>query len=315
VKLSEALAEFDRALVGEVKDSTRQWYLFLLSTLPAVLGDIDICDVDASALRRWRLDLFNRTTKTGRPYSADSKNNFLKVAKRFFKWAKAEKLIKSNPTKRLKYIPLGDREPRNFSLDDFKLLLNELAKTGKLRNLLIPLFLLGTGCRIGGLCGLRLGDIDMAGNRAYVREKGKGHDGKGRWVYLDDVVRHTLYLYLATERPKVECDALLVGKKGQALATRSAWYILRNAAKKAGIKAPMNPHSFRHTAAKLWLESGASLSAVSAMLGHSSIQVTDKYYTRYSKDELKAIHGRVSPVDSLVLDSTLLDNELSKVTR
>jgi hypothetical protein len=35
VKLSEALAEFDLALIGEVKDSTRQWYLFLLTLTPA----------------------------------------------------------------------------------------------------------------------------------------------------------------------------------------------------------------------------------------------------------------------------------------
>jgi integrase len=46
-------------------------------------------------------------------------------------------------------------------------------------------------------------------------------------------------------------------------------------------------HSFRHTFAKIALESGAQLAWLSRHLGHSSMQVTDGIYGHYEASERK----------------------------
>ena len=54
-------------------------------------------------------------------------------------------------------------------------------------------------------------------------------------------------------------------------------YIVKAAAKKAGIGAHISPHSLRHAHASHAIENGASIALVSATLGHSDLKVTSVY--------------------------------------
>jgi integrase len=53
-------------------------------------------------------------------------------------------------------------------------------------------------------------------------------------------------------------------------------------------------HSFRHTHARIWLEKGHSLYSLSRRLGHSGVQVTEKYghwASEAAKKEAAALEG------------------------
>lgn len=61
----------------------------------------------------------------------------------------------------------------------------------------------------------------------------------------------------------------------------------------------MNPHLGRHSFGSVLLEVGFSMQAVSSMMGHSSIQTTERFYAKVSQDmitrELNAINQKLPP--------------------
>jgi integrase len=46
-------------------------------------------------------------------------------------------------------------------------------------------------------------------------------------------------------------------------------------------------HSLRHTYARLWIEAGGNIYALSAQLGHSSVKVTTDRYGHFSREASK----------------------------
>jgi len=62
---------------------------------------------------------------------------------------------------------------------------------------------------------------------------------------------------------------------------------LKRYGKIAGLKKPISPHVFRHTAAVWMAEAGVSMSEISQYLGHSNTAITERVYARYSPDYLR----------------------------
>ena len=85
--------------------------------------------------------------------------------------------------------------------------------------------------------------------------------------------------------------------------SRSEMYgMLDRPREKSGICGRINPHAFRHTFSRDSLRNGADISEVSQLMGHSTPTVTLKYYARWDKGELHAVHRRVSPGARLKVD-------------
>jgi integrase/recombinase XerD len=62
--------------------------------------------------------------------------------------------------------------------------------------------------------------------------------------------------------------------------------IIKELAKKTGLKKHISPHTFRHSFATHLIEGGADLRAVQEMLGHESITTTE-IYTHLDRDYLR----------------------------
>jgi integrase/recombinase XerC/integrase/recombinase XerD len=71
----------------------------------------------------------------------------------------------------------------------------------------------------------------------------------------------------------------------KALSTRVAYSWIRQLGLKAGLLRPLHPHLLRHSFATHLLVSGASLRTLQELLGHSSLQATEKY-THLNLDQL-----------------------------
>jgi integrase/recombinase XerD len=63
--------------------------------------------------------------------------------------------------------------------------------------------------------------------------------------------------------------------------------IVKDLAKKTGLKKNVSPHTFRHSFATHLVEGGADLRAVQEMLGHESITTTE-IYTHLDKEYLRS---------------------------
>ncbi len=164
-----------------------------------------------------------------------------------------------------------------------------------LRNRAIFEVLFATGLRISELCGLNRNQLGPDGE-IFVRGKGK----KERFVYLTPRARHHLDQYLATRTDPF--PALFIPYRGRRLETRdpriSPNYVearLRYYLARLKINVPITPHTFRHAFATYLAEEGANPAAIQVLLGHESLQTTNRYVNLHDRAAREA-HRRFHPL-------------------
>jgi site-specific recombinase XerD len=151
------------------------------------------------------------------------------------------------------------------------------------------------GLRVAEACGL--GTTDLSGPRGarMLRVTGKGEHT--RQLALPEVAEARLDAYLATRTglTAVELrrrragprqgrrggDPLFATRTGAAIVPSEVFRLLRTLAIAAGLPAEIqrgiSPHCARHTAAALALAAGEDIDTIRDFLGHTSIQVTQRY--------------------------------------
>lgn len=310
MKLNEAIERLLTATIADGRSPrTVEDYRQKLGMLAAYLGaERDVASITADDLRRFVADLRQRKIRyeahqyraaVPGPLSPATLAGVVRAVKRLFAFLVADGVLAANPAQALRIprLPKGT-EPKAISLDDFLALLrvtegNDLAS---LRDRALLLFLADTGCRVGGLVGLQMTDLDLAHLRAWVREKGD----RRRAVYMTPPTAEALRAWLAV-RPGEEGGPVFVALTGAhgALTTEGVAQVLRRLKRKAGIKGPANPHAFRHGYAREYLRGGGDLATLSDLMGHSSITVTANSYAVFLPAELQERHRRFSPVAQL----------------
>lgn len=162
-----------------------------------------------------------------------------------------------------------------------------------LRDLAILEILYGTGIRVAELTGLDLGSV-RAGERL-LRVRGKGN--KERMVPYGLPAAQALAAYLERGRPALVSSqtdaALFLGARGGRIDPRAVRRLLAQATARADLPA-IGPHALRHSAATALLAGGADLRSVQELLGHSSLQTTQRY-THVSAERLRAAYNQAHP--------------------
>ena len=69
------------------------------------------------------------------------------------------------------------------------------------------------------------------------------------------------------------------------------WYVVKNCASRAGIKA-LAPHDLRRTCARLCHAAGGELEQIQFLLGHASVQTTERYIG-CKQDLCRAVNDRL----------------------
>ena len=279
--LSQALREFDLSRIGRAT-STRQWYQRMLRDLPTLLHNPELHTITVTHLRQWHQNLDSRDLS---PHTVRA---HLRACRIFFTWCHEEQLIEANPARRLSLPPEPQLPPKAITIQDINALLTH-AQTH--RDRAIILFLADTACRVAGLCGLQLHNLDIEHREALVKEKGRGGNLKARYVFFGETTANALAAWLQV-RPDQPHDHLFTSQRGP-LSESGVYQALKRIAQHAGV-ARFNPHAFRHGALQAALEHGADITTISQLAGHSSIQITHKFYARWQKTELKAQHAKHS---------------------
>lgn len=288
---------------------TLEWYRQRLTRFLAFMGNVPVEQIRPNDLRNYLAHLMDQKDRwTSHPKLKRKEGGLseytiaghFRALRKLFNWLESEGILDTNPMRRIKAPKFGQCEPKGIAESDL-LALIETTKAGTvsdLRDRAIILVLTDTGCRLGGLCGLQVQDIDLKQEMAIVKEKGR----KVRYIFLNPPTIEALKAWLAV-RPEDSGTALFVslGNKAKGpLSPNGVRQMLRRRAKQAGIKGPVNPHAFRHTFAREFLMKGGDLASLSDLLGHSSVMVTKHFYGTLTMRELKEKHKRYSPVVHLL---------------
>ena len=157
-----------------------------------------------------------------------------------------------------------------------------------------------SGLRLSEVCGLRVCDIDSAGDRMCIRVvQGKG--GQDRYALLDEALLVQLRRYwLECRRGARGTDWLFPASTdaSRALDVGMGQRYFNAAREAAGITKRGGIHLLRHGFATHLLEAGVDLSSVSKLLGHAHLSTTAAYLRL-------AQPGKGSPANALALLSNL----------
>jgi len=164
------------------------------------------------------------------------------------------------------------------------------------RTLLMTLY--ATGGRRAELTRLKVSDIDS--QRMVIRIQG-GKGRKDRDVMLSPKLLEELRAHWCRLQRKPS-SWLFPGNRDhrgdQPIDTKTVWHACKQAAKRAGIKKDVHPHTLRHSFATHLLEAGADLRTIQILLGHRDHLEETTIYLHLSERHLNATS---SPLDSLKL--------------
>lgn len=161
------------------------------------------------------------------------------------------------------------------------------------RTMLMTLY--ATGLRRAELCHLKVSDIDSERMVIHV------HQGKGsrdRDVLLTPKLLDTLREYWRWMKPKTYLFPGMVDnwRADVPITEKIVWDAVAHAAKQAGIKKHVSPHTLRHSFATHMLEAGADLRTIQVLLGHSKLEHST-VYLHLSRRHLQAIPSPLEAIE------------------
>jgi integrase/recombinase XerD len=210
-----------------------------------------------------------------------------------------EGAVSDNPTEHLEQPRRARPLPRTLSREAVVALLEapDIGTPLGLRDRALLELLYACGLRATEALALQMADVNR--RAGYVQCSGKGR--KERLVPVGAEALAWIERYLAESRPRLAAargapssPLLFVGPRGRPLTRQSLWQIVLRAARRAGLRQRVSPHTLRHCFASHLLEGGADLRAVQMMLGHADISTT-QIYTHLPSAALRRMYDRFHP--------------------
>jgi integrase/recombinase XerC len=221
-------------------------------------------------------------------------NRRLATLQSFGDWAAATERVTSNPASSVKRLETPKLAPKSLSTVELNRLTRSAEKAAQqgswlaIRNLALIQLLRYTGLRVGELCALTGGDIQMSERKGHVIVR-SGKGGKHRQVPLNAPVRRAVQAYLDV-RPTTTADEVFVGRRGP-LSPHGVGVVVAKLARLAGVEG-VTPHILRHSFGRSLLDSGTDVVTVAALLGHANLETT-MIYTQPGEVDLAEAVGRL----------------------
>ena len=216
--------------------------------------------------------------------AATTINRRLHALKHFFDYLVMERqTLATNPVKPSHLLRQGRPLPKKLSQDQVRLLFTQI--TNPLDHALY-LLILRCGLRVSEVARLRRSDLDWEQQSLRI-DQGKGR--KDRVVYVSADALAALRTCLAVRPAAVPEEVVFWNQKRphRALSSKGMQKKMERYAKAAGIKASC--HSLRHTFASNLLEEGAEVISIKELLGHASMESSERY-AKLSNQRVKQIY-------------------------
>ena len=267
-------ARSDRALIRSwlaLKPSphTQRAYARAVQDFRAWSGPTPLAAVTVTLLQAWRAQLETRLA----PASVNAR---LAAVKSLLAYAQRTGYLPLNVGAALapRRVPARLAERILPERDALDLLAAAGGRTQGPRNRALLLFLYYAGARLAEALGLQWRDLTRRADGATAAAlHGKG--GRTRHVALPPACAAALW---ALQPPAAEPEGYVFRtRSGRALDARAARGVVRAAARRAGLQAPVSPHWLRHAHASHALDRGAAVHEVQRTLGHASLATTSRY--------------------------------------
>ena len=190
---------------------------------------------------------------------------------------------------KFKYIeyPRAEKKlPIPLSSDEVQSMFN-VCENLKHRTILALLY--STGMRVGELINLQWSHIDRSRMVIHVIA-GKGK--KDRQVQLTAHLIQLLEKYYKEYKPM---PYVLSGQKSDQYSERSVNEVLKQLAKKSGVKKDVHAHLMRHSAFTNLLESGVDISIIQKLAGHNNPKTT-QIYTHISSNLISKTYNPLNQI-------------------
>lgn len=271
-------------------------YDHYLTRLIDFAGDIEVKDIDAEMIRKWRLWLNRLGTNTSDELGKSTQNYHLIALRSFLKFC-AKRDIAALPADKIELARTKRKQVTFLGLDEVARLFEQPDVTTQngLRDRAILELLFSSGLRVSELVGLNRDDINLKRREFMVR--GKGQKDRPVFISIDAAAWLEQYLDKRTDNSK----PMFIRYSGQKkvdlsgnfhrLTARSVQRMVSRYALLAGITKHVSPHTLRHSFATDLLMNGSDLRSVQALLGHSNVATT-QIYTHVTDPHLKSVHER-----------------------
>lgn len=278
----------ERGLSGNTLSSYRRDLQKLLEFLDS--RNISFDSVQVEELREFI------TTERSKGLSESTLARLTVAVRSLFRFlAKDQGLL--DAAKELQPPTIPKRLPKALTIAEINALLSAPSEEGMgIRDRALLELLYATGARVSEIVALNLDDIRSSGESiTTIRVLGKGK--KERIVPVGSFAKKAVDQYLTRVRRgllKGSEPALFLNSRGGRLTRQSAWAIVLETAKRAGIQRDISPHALRHSFATHLLDGGADIRVVQELLGHSSVTTT-QIYTLVTIDKLRESYASAHP--------------------
>ena len=271
-------------------------YDHYLTRLNDYAGEIQVKDIDAELIRKWRLWLNRLGTNTSDELGKSTTNYHLIALRSFLKFC-AKRNIPAMTADKIELARTKRKQVTFLTPEELARVFDQpkLDTMPGLRDRAILELLFSSGLRVSELVGLDKDHVNLKRREFMVRGKGQKDrpifisPDAAEWVqrYLDKRTDNTKPLFIRYSGSK-QVD--LTGNFHR-LTARSVQRMVARYALLAGITKHVSPHTLRHSFATDLLMNGADLRSVQALLGHSNISTT-QIYTHVTDPHLKEVHTK-----------------------
>jgi len=260
----------EKKYLANVSDNTLENYKYAYKAWHHLVPE-DPKDITEAVLKQAVIAM----QKTG--ISAISVNTYIRVLNTYLKWLgtglKVPRLIEPKFT------------PKTFTPEQVQKLLELRPRCSADHRVALAITIIAdTGLRAEEMLGLESHDIDL--DECLIRVRlGKGR--KGRMVPISIPLRRRLYLYM-----KGKAGPLFPTRTHCIWSYRNSLRHLKLFCKRLGISGPkVSWHTIRHSFATNYIRQGGDVMMLQRILGHTSLQMTQRYVHLQTED-LRAVHDR-----------------------
>ena len=292
--LSDYIEQFLSIGCNSYREGTKEIYERALYSFLDCVGNkklsvISIKDIDE--YKQAKLQIILPTTM----------NIYLRTLKSAFNKAVQWEILQRNPIRNIKLCPVPQQTPQFFNLDHFKKLLQTVKEPWLSNAFQLAVF---TGMRRSEITNLQWKHIDFSRELIYVESDAnfQTKTGKRRILPMNSYVLKLLQaMFLKRTGDYV---IMLNGKKVRDiwLSRRFKQYII-----KVNVDKSLHFHILRHTFASWLVQAGVPIYEVQALMGHSTIRVTQAYSHLIPK-QLKTSVELIVPSNGFADCQRLIEN-------
>ncbi len=268
-------------LEGYKDGKTKEGHERSLSLFESHVQPVRVSDADYKKAKSFRDWLQTTPSRFGRPFSPTSVNIHVRNLHAFFEECKRHKYVIENPFGDVKQIPETKRAHKYLTKAEVQAVLAEARESWAEEKVLMLLFFLYTGVRLGEMANMKWKAIDLERNLFYLR-------GSENWEPKDreehSIGIHPELLEGLKRHPRTS-EFVFPGVNGGKRCEYSTRRLFNRLYKRAGITSFDGIHLLRHT---FGTHFKGELKTLQKIFGHSDIKTTMKY-VHVTEEDMQAI--------------------------